>query len=397
MTVWSPAGDGPLAGLRVVDMATTLMGPYATLLLAQMGADVIKVETPSGDIARSIADPHGHGLGPAFLNLNRGKRSVVIDLKDDEDKARLFDLVSSADVLCHNMRPAVADRNGLTYEALSERNPGLIVCRMFGYGQHGPYADQGAYDDVIQGASGTAALQGEEPSYIRSAIVDKTVGVMGAAAVLAAVVERARSGRGQQVDVPMFESMVALNAMEQMGGLVYDPQNGPAGYSRTSSPFRKPYATRDGHLSVLVYTDRHWSAFFEIAGRPDLADDPKYRTIRDRTRHIDELYAFLEEVFRTRTSAEWLEALREADIPAMPVLGIEELMDDPQVVSSGLFETVEHPTAGKLRQPGLPWRFSRTPPSPAGPAPLLGAHTDAIKSALSDAVAQDGPPEPCDR
>lgn len=389
MSAWTNTGSGPLAGLRVIEMATTLMGPYCALLLAQLGADVIKVETPAGDIARNIADPHGRGLGPAFLNLNRGKRSVVLDLKDDGDKAALFDLAATADVLCHNMRPPVAARNGLTYEALSARNPALIVCRMFGYGQDGPYAGHGAYDDVIQGASGTAALQGsagpdEAPSYIRSSIVDKTVGLMGTTAILAAVAERAGSGRGQQVDVPMFESMVAMNAMEQLGGLVYVPQDGPAGYSRTSSPFRRPYATRDGYVSVLVYTDRQWAAFFGLAGQPGLADDPRFRTIRERTAHTDELYSFLEEELRARTTAEWLAAFERADIPAMPVLGLADLVDNAQLRASGLFETVEHPVAGTLRQPGLAWRFSRTAPAPAGPAPVLGGHTDTVRPALPE-------------
>jgi crotonobetainyl-CoA:carnitine CoA-transferase CaiB-like acyl-CoA transferase len=391
MSVWKGStGDGPLAGLRVVEMATTLMGPYAALLLAQMGADVIKVETPAGDITRSIGDRRGVGLGAGFLNINRGKRSVVIDLKDGGDRALLFDLVATADVLSHNMRPSVADRNGLTYAALSERNPGLIVCRMFGFGQDGPYRERGAYDDVIQGASGTAALQGEVPQYVRSSLVDKTVGLMAVTAILAAHAERSRSGRGQCVDIPMFESMVAMNAMEQMGGLVYVPQDGPAGYSRTASPYRKPYATRDGYLAIMVYTDRQWQEFFALAGQPGLASLPKFATIRDRTAHIDELYGFLESVMVTRTSAEWLRAFEAADIPAMPVLGIADLVDDPQVQASGVFEKVDHPAAGTLRQPGLPWRFSRTATAPAGPAPLLGEHSAAVKAGLRDPASLDG-------
>ncbi|MGW6458882.1 CaiB/BaiF CoA transferase family protein [Streptomyces sp. NPDC055078] len=384
MSTWQGMADGPLAGLRVVDMSTTLMGPYCSLLLAQLGADVIKVEAPTGDIVRGIGDRHGNGLGHAFMNVNRGKRSVVLDLKTDEGHAALMSLLATADVFCHNLRPAKARRLGLEYEVLAEGNPGLICCSMSGFNRSGPYADFAAYDDVVQGACGTAALQGDpDPSYVRTAHVDKTVGLMATSAIMAALYERGSSGLGQAVDVPMFESMVAMNAMEQMGGLVYDPQDGPAGYGRTSSPYRKPYATKDGFVSVVVYTDRQWLVFFELIGRSDLASDPRFRTIRERTLHIDELYQVLESALPERTTEDWLRAFAECDIPAMAVLTLSELLDDPQVVASGLFEAVDHPDEGKLRQPGLAWQFSRTPPGPTESAARLGAHTHSVLESLT--------------
>lgn len=241
-------------------------------------------------------------------------------------------------------------------------------------------------------------MQCEVPSYVRSAIVDKTVGLMALSAMLAALWERAVSGRGQAVDVPMFESMVAMNSMEQMGGLVHVPPDGPAGYARTASPHRKPYAPSDGYLAALVYTDRQWTKFFALAGRQDLASDPRLSTIRGRTEHIDEFYVFLEEILRSRTTAEWQRVFDEADIPAMPVLSLTELIEDPQVLASGLYEPVRQPVAGELRQPGVAWRFGRTAVTPAGPAPMLSEHDAAIRAEVREAAgpevhrAGDGPP-----
>lgn len=364
-------------------MATTFMGPYCAMLLAQMGAEVIKVERPGGDIARLISDRRGHKMGPPFLNVNRGKRSVLLDLRQDEDYRAMLSLLATADVFVSNLRPAKLVALRLDYERLSKVNPGLIVASLYGFGESGPYAGKAAYDDIIQGGSGLASLQADpEPAYVKSGLVDKTVGLMGACAISAALVERSASGHGQALDVPMFESMVAMNAVDQMGGLVFDPQDGEAGYPRMSSPYRKPYATKDGYISTMVYTDRQWHAFFELIERPELIDDPRFRTLAERTENTDELYSLLEDTLRERSTDEWLAEFDKRDIPCLPVNSLTDLIDDEQCRATGVFEQVDHPQEGGLRQPGLPWAYSRTPLSKASPAPTLGEHTEEIKNSL---------------
>ncbi|WP_156934930.1 CaiB/BaiF CoA transferase family protein [Pseudonocardia spinosispora] len=373
-------GHGPLHGLRVLDLTTTFMGPYATMLMAQMGADVIKVEAPAGDITRGISDYRGLGMGPVFLNANRGKRSITLDLKQDADRALLLRLAGTVDVFVHNMRPAAARRAGIEYPAIAEVNPGCVYCSLPGFDSTGPERDRPAYDDVIQAASGFAWVQGN--AYVRTPVADKTVGTLALGAILAALYERSGSGRGQAVEVPMFESMAAFLLLDQQGGWVFDPPAGPVGYARTSSPHRRPYETSDGHLGVLVYTDAQWRAFFSLAGRPEMADDPRFRSIAGRTEHIDELYALVAEVLRTRSTDEWRRVLEAANIPATPVNSVTDLFTDPQALASGLFETHEHPTLGTLRQPRLPARFSRTGAAPAASAPELGEHAEQIRAEL---------------
>lgn len=391
------SGEGPLAGVRVVDLTTTLMGPYCALLFAQLGADVIKVERPGGDLSRHIGDDAGVGLGAMYVNINRGKRSVELDLSVAADRDVLTNLIDHADVFAHNLRPASAVRLGLTYEQVGMRNHGLIYCSMHGFDERGPWRDKPAYDDIIQAASGIATVQGGrdgEPAYVRSAIADKTVGLFAFSAILAALYERASSGSGQTVEVPMFETMAAFTAIEQMGGVVFDPPTGPIGYARMESPHRRPYATADGYIAVMVYTDRQWAAFFELIGRRDLAADPRFAAIGGRTHHIDELYSLVASLLPLRTTAEWLDALDAADIPAAPVLNIEEVMFTTQAIASGLFEAVDHPVLGRLRQPGMPVTFGRTPPAAATPAATLGADTGGIRDATADGAWRERRYEP---
>ncbi|PKW15454.1 CaiB/BaiF CoA transferase family protein [Saccharopolyspora spinosa] len=379
----SAADRGPLSGLRVVDMSTTLMGPYCGLLLAQLGADVIKVERPGGDIVRDISDRSGHGLGDFYLNFNRGKRSVVLDVSNDADAAILREMIADADVFSHNLRPASARKLGLSYDSLASSNPGLVYCSMHGFDQRGPWRDKPAYDDTIQAAAGIAAMQGgttgAPPMYVKSPIADKTVGVFAVIGVLTALYERASSGLGQEVSVPMYETMVAFTAMDQQGGTVFDPPLGPKGYARMESPHRRPYQTADGYIAVMVYTDRQWASFFTLIERPDLLADDRLLTIGGRTENIDELYALVAEVLPTRTTEDWLHILDSLDIPAAPVMSIDEVVKTPQSIASGVFESVDHPVLGLLRQPGMPVTFGRTPPAPAGPAVLLGADSAAIR------------------
>jgi crotonobetainyl-CoA:carnitine CoA-transferase CaiB-like acyl-CoA transferase len=380
----SPAATGPLSGIRVVDLTTTFMGPYATALMARMGADVIKVEAPGGDIVRDLGGGKNPGMGPIFLNANHGKRSIALDLKHPEGIAVLNRLLVEADVFVTNMRPEAVQRLGLNHAALQKEHPRLVHAVLPGFGSGGPYRDQAAYDDVIQAVSGMAATQGQsaDPTYVRSPVADKTVALMGLSAILAALLARERTGRGQSVEVPMFETMAQFMMLDQQGGYIYDPPTGRAGYARTASPYRRPYRTADGFLSVVVYTDRQWLSFFELIGRPELPRDARFRSITGRTQHIDELYELIADVLPTRPSAEWLTDLRNLGIPCVPVLRIEDLFDDKHLRAVDFFETVEHPTEGSLLLARLPILFSADAPGPQQPAPRLGEHGLQILRAL---------------
>lgn len=380
MAPTGPAGaddrGGPLLGVRVVDLSDTFMAPYASLLLAQMGADVVKVELPAGDITRQISDVTGTGCGPIFLNANRGKHSVVLDLHREQDYARFTGLVRDSDVFLHNRRPSAARRLRIDYPTLREVNPRLVHCSAVGFGSAGPYADRAAYDDVIQAASGMAAVQTGtgEPAYVRTPVADKVTGLLVFGSITAALFERQRSGEGQAVEVPMFETMISFLLLDQQGGFVFDPPLGPTGYARTDSPFRRPYRTLDGLIGVLVYTDAQWRSFFDLVGEPGLADDPRFATMGARTENIDTLYRFLEDQLRKRPVNEWLGLFEERGIPASRVNSVEDLFQDEHVVATGLFTADDHPLAGKVRTMRLPVTFSRTPPRPARPAPALGEH-----------------------
>ncbi|WP_067899275.1 CaiB/BaiF CoA transferase family protein [Actinomadura chibensis] len=371
----------PLTGLRVVDLSTTFMGPYCTTLLAQWGADVVKVEAPEGDVLRYVGDARAPGMGPIFLNANRGKRSVAIDLKDDGARGVLTRLVETADVLVHNLRPRAAARLGITPERMLALNGRLVYCAFRGFGSGGPYENRPAYDDVIQGASGMAAVQavdGSRPAYWRSAAADKTMGILGAAAVLAAVQGRAVTGRGRAIEVPMFESMASFMLLEQQGGWIFDPPDGPIGYPRTESPYRKPFRTKDGYLAVMVYTDEQWRSFFTAIGEPELADDPRYRTIGTRTENVDELYSLMDEHLTRRTTAEWQEAFERADIPSSKVNTIRDLFEDEHLAATGFFERVDHPSVGRLRMARSPVDMGdRATAAPRLP-PRLGEHSVEI-------------------
>lgn len=369
-----------LAGVRVLDLSTIFMGPYASQLLAEWGADVIKVESLDGDQVRGIGDVAGAGVGPIFVNANRGKRSLAVDLKSERAREVLHALVRGTDVLLHNIRPPAAARLGLTWDELSEVNPALVLCAFRGYAKGGPHADRPAYDDVIQAASGIASAQaaaGGEPEYWRSAASDKVMGLYGAAATCAALRAREIDGAGRSVEIPMFEGMASFMLLDRQGGWLTDPPSGPSGYPRTDSPHRRPYATRDGHLAVMMYADKHWTAFFEIIGRPELAEDRRFHDIRARTSHIDELYELLAREMVTRTSAEWNEAFERADIPHGPVNTVEDLFADPQLAATDFFHTVDQPGVGRVRLARRPIDFG-TPSPPPRPAPLLGQHSREV-------------------
>jgi crotonobetainyl-CoA:carnitine CoA-transferase CaiB-like acyl-CoA transferase len=374
-TVATPS-TSPLHGVRVIDLTTTFMGPYCTLLLGQMGADVVKVEAPDGDIVRHIGPERNDGMGTIFLNANHGKRSIALDLKDDRGRQLMDRLLGDADVFVTNMRPRAVAALGLGFDRLSALNPRLVYCALTGFGSAGPYRDFPAYDDVIQAVSGLAVTQGDlgPPEYVRTPIADKVSGLMGLGGILAALVARNATGAGQAVEVPMFETMAEFMLLDQLGGLVFDPPAGPPGYPRMASPYRKPYRTRDGYLGVVVYTDRQWRSFFELVGRPQLAEDPRFRSISGRTKNIDELYQLVEDKLAERSNSEWMETLSGLNIPCIPVLSVSDLLEDPHLEAVDFFHRVDHPTEGVLRLPRLPISFSAAQLEPGTPAPRLGEH-----------------------
>jgi crotonobetainyl-CoA:carnitine CoA-transferase CaiB-like acyl-CoA transferase len=379
---------GPLTGVRVIDLTSVVMGPYATQILGDMGADVIKVESPEGDVFRHIAPFRNRGMSAAFLNLNRNKRSIALDLKHEDERQSLLDLLIGADVFVTTVRPQAMRRLGLDYESLRERNPRLIYCGAYGFSEEGPYAGRPAFDDVIQAMCGMASLQGENepngPRYVNTVFADKTVGCVVAYAVAMALFERERSGRGQAIEVPMFETMVSFTLIEHMAGETFCPAREGMGYERVLSKHRRPYRTKDGHIGVLPYTAEQWARFFEAAGRPEMAADPRVTDPALRSRKIDELYGLLAEIVAERTTAEWVELLRAADLPMTPVLSPKELLEDEHLQAIGFFRREEHPSEGAVRTIGIPVRFSRTPGDIRRHAPRLDEHREEILKEATD-------------
>ena len=373
---------GPLHGVRILDLTTVVMGPFATQILGDMGADVIKIEAPAGDSMRKVGPFRHPNMGPLFLQANRNKRSVVLDLKQAEDRKALLGLVPDADVLVYNIRPQAMRRLGLDFETLSALNPGLIVCGAFGFGEGGPYAGRPAYDDIMQAASGVSSLLQRvngKPSYAPINICDRTVGLYLANTLLGALFHKARTGEGQAIELPMFETMAQFVAGDHLGGESFVPSLGSTGYQRLLSTQRGPYPTSDGHLCVVVYTDEHWRRFSAMLGIPDLvATDPRFATLQTRTVNAEGMGAFLAEHLPAKTTQEWVALFGAADIPATPVNSIEDLFDDPHLKAVGFWQEVEHPTEGLLRVPSVPGTCSRTQPDIRRLAPRLGEHTEEV-------------------
>jgi crotonobetainyl-CoA:carnitine CoA-transferase CaiB-like acyl-CoA transferase len=377
----SETKPGPLAGIKILDLTTVVLGPLATQILGDLGAEVIKIEAPSGDIMR-YAEPARHReMGHVFLNLNRNKRSLVLDLKQADAAPVLLALVRQSDVLMHNMRPQAMARLGFAWERLREVNPRLVYCSAHGYGQDGPFADRPAFDDIIQGGCGLVALEaatGGEARFVPTLIGDKTVGLTMVYAVMAALLQRERTREGQAVEVPMLETMTAFVMAEHMGGLTFDPPSGEPGYSRMLAPDRRPHRTADGHICILPYTDRHWRDFFHIAGHPELADDPRLADAQTRSRHVAELYALIAECVRNGTTAFWLEKLKSADIPSGPVNPLGGLPADEHLAAVEMFPRTDHPTEGSIRIVRPPVRFGEADCALRRPAPRLGEHSREI-------------------
>ena len=376
---------GPLAGMRVLDLATMIVGPIAAQALGDMGADVIKVEAPEGDLMRRIGPRHSPDMGSFFLGSNRNKRSIVLDLKTAGGQAVFERLVRSSDVLVHSIRTDAAMRLGLSYERLSGLNPAIVLCQVTGYADHGPYAGRAAYDDVGQAVSGLAMLQSVvagEPRYVPSIIADKVTGMNAAFAISMALCHRLRTGRGQQVSVPMFESMVAFNMTEHLWGESFVPPLGTTGYPPVSTAARRPFKTSDGYLCVLPYTDLHWARFCAVVGDPALSTDARFAT--HAARQADQT-GFWNEVGRRvsqRSTAQWIAALTEADVPIGPVNSLQSLLSDPHLDSIGFWQNLEHETEGTLRMAANPIAMSATPPSIRRLPPRLDEHGAEIRREL---------------
>jgi len=381
----TPAGasTGPLAGVRVLELATVVLGPWACQMLGDLGADVVKVEPPGGDSNRQVGPKRSPDMGALFLNCNRNKRSVVLDLKHPAGRAAALRLAARADVLVHNYRPAALARLGLEYEAVRAVNPGIVYCGTYGYGREGPYRDRPAYDDSIQAAAGLTMLQAGalgEPRFVPTILADKTTALAVVSAVNAALFHRARTGEGQEIEVPMFETLVWFVMAEHLWGETFEPAAGPVGYSRLLSAERRPLRTSDGYLAVLPYLDEHWRAFCAAADRRDLLAQSRFASLPSRLEHIDDLYRALAEVMATRSTAEWIDALDRAGVPAVRLSRLQDLLSDEHLRATGFWSIAEHPTEGRLRLPAHPSRFSATPAGIGRLAPRLGEHTREVLS-----------------
>jgi crotonobetainyl-CoA:carnitine CoA-transferase CaiB-like acyl-CoA transferase len=373
--------SGPLSGIKVLDLTSVLMGPYCTLLLGDLGAEVIKVESTKGDSTRYIGPARNKGMGSLFLQLSRNKKSIVLDLKTEKGKEIVLKLASEADVFIHSMRPQAIEKLGLSYEEIFRVNKRIIYCGTFGYHKDGPYGSKPAYDDIIQGVSGLVAAQEEMtgiPQYMATVLADKTTGLMASNAIMAALYNREQSGEGQNIEVPMFETMISYTLMEHSYGMTFNPPLGTSMYPRVTSKYRKPYRTRDGYISVMIYNDKHWESFFKISGYLHLLEDERFSNITTRTKHIDEIYQMIEDIIETKSTNEWLSIFEKADIPAMPVKKPEELLHDPHLEKVGFFRKVIHPSEGEIIDMDFPVRFSKTQADVRSYAPQLGEHSEKI-------------------
>jgi len=371
----------PLDGVRVVDLTAVVLGPLATQVLAELGAEVIKVESPEGDVARHVEPMRSKAMGTMFMNLNRGKKSLAVDLKDDRGREILMRLAATADVFVHSMRQPAVERLRLTYGDLKAVRSDLIYCAAWGFDRRGPYADLPAYDDIIQAASGLATLAGDTgdaPRYVRTIIADKVTGLFAANAILAALLQRRQTGEGQFIEVPMMECLSWFVLAEHLGAASFEPPKGPPGHLRALAAGRRPYATRDSHIAVLPYTTAQWQRFLRHIGRDDLAEADWVVDSGKRSTRIDELYAVMDATMRDKTTAEWMADLRRLDIPAIPVNDLEGLLRDPQLLGCDFFESYQHPSEGRLKGTAFPVRLSgvseRKPPL----SPRLGEHGGEI-------------------
>jgi crotonobetainyl-CoA:carnitine CoA-transferase CaiB-like acyl-CoA transferase len=369
---------GPLAGIRILDLTSVVAGPLATQMLGDMGADVIKIESPEGDAPRHTGPSRSPNMAALFMGLNRSKRSLVLDLKIDAAKQALWRLIDSADVFVHSMRPQAIGKLGFDHKAVCAKNSRLIYAALHGYRNGGPYSGQPAYDDVIQGQSGIAALMSEvagEPLYAPMIIADKTCAIAIAGAVSTALFARERTGRGQFVEIPMFEQMVSFVLGEHLFGHNFVPPMGDLGYTRVLASWRRPYKTKDGYLCMMAYTQNHWRKFWTAIGKPEVHADPRFDCIASRAKNIVALYQLAGSCIGDRTTDEWLTLLRELEIPSARMSSLGDIMNDPQLNASGFFKRATHPSEGEILYTDLPVRFSDSETGSTRLQPRLGEHS----------------------
>jgi len=381
---------GPLSGVRVLDLSTVVMGPYGTQILGDFGAEVIKVEPPDGDVIRYAWPFRNPGMGSIFLNTNRNKRSVVLDLKKPAARDACLAIAKTCDVLVYNIRPQAMARLGLSYEEVKKVNPKIIYVGCFGYSQRGPNARKAAYDDMIQGAAGIPWLlhkQGApEPRYAPMIVADRSVGQQVASAVSAALYFREKTGKGQRIDVPMYEHLLQMILGDHLGGETFDPPHGPSGYIRILSPDRRPYQTKDGYVCALIYNDKQWKSFFDVIGKPEILKQPEFATHEARSQNYNRAYAMVAEELKKRTTGEWVEALERADIPVQRMNSLDDIVADPHLAAIGYLKTVEHPSEGKIKVLAVPSEWSESAPEYRRHTPRLGEHTREVlrEAGLSD-------------
>ena len=376
---------GPLQGVRVVDLTTVMLGPFCTQILGEMGAEIIKIETPEGDVNRWTGESRSPGMSTGQLIKGRNKRSIILDLKVKKVRKVFEKLIQTADVFVHNIRPKAAKRLAIDYETIAELNPSIIYASATGFGETGPFADKPAYDDLIQGASGIASLFGKvtgTPRYVPSVMADKTTGLFLSNYISMALFHRERTGEGQKLHVPMYESFAAFVVSEHMQGQTFVPPTGPAGYTRMLTAHRKPYETKDGFICVVPYTQKHWANFLALVGRADLIKDPRFSNQTERTKNIDTLYEIVSDSMKRRSTNDWIIALSDADIPAGPMNSPEDLFECPHLKAVEMFPEIEHPTEGRIRHIKVPAAFSKTPGGLYHHSEKLGASTNTVLNEL---------------
>lgn len=376
-----------LGGIRVLDMTSVLMGPYATQLLGNFGAEIIKIESPEGDVMRHAGEMRNPSMGHVFMHANRNKRSIVLDLKRPSARPVIEKLLRKSDVLVYNLRPRAMANLGLSYKAVSAIKPDIIYAGGLGFSSRGRRAERPAYDDMIQSMSGVPWLMEKAgsngPRFMPGAFADRFVGLHLALGIMAAITHKQRTGQGQRVDVPMYESMISLVLGEHLGGLTFIPPHSDAGYRRTLSKERRPYPTSDGYIAVLVYTDRQWKNFFDVIGQPSkFVSDTRFHSAASRSTHVDAVYGFLQSVMSERTTDAWLDLLEKADIPAARVNSIAQILEDQHLKDIGFFQYLQHPTEGSMVGVASPFELSASPALAEGFAPTLGQHSEEILSQI---------------
>ncbi|MCB2108383.1 MAG: CoA transferase [Rhodobacteraceae bacterium] len=374
---------GPLHGVKILELTSVVLGPWACQILADMGADVVKIEPPYGDSNRTLgATKTTKNMAALYLTCNRNKRSLVLDLKQESAKKALLELAKTADVFIHNNRPQTMEKLGFGYAALKAVNPKIIYCGSYGYAKNGPYGERGALDDSIQAVSGVAMLNKlvlGEPRYLPTIVADKTTAMTVVYGVLGALFHRERTGGGQELEVPMFETMVNYVMAEHLWGMTFEPPLGPAGYVRLMSQERKPYPTKDGYIAILPYLDAHWETFCKLSGRMDLLENPTFKTLASRVANIDATYRETAKTMATKTTKEWIEIFGKTSVPTIVVNGLDDLITDEHLVATGFWKEIEHPTEGKLRSPAFPVNYSGSKVEETRlHQPLLGEHSVAI-------------------